>query len=66
MLLVPFHVPQAPSFCQRFERTAVSDDDDLRSRVCGVGLAFVDGTFGGPLAGLESAAGKPRLLRARD
>lgn len=42
VLLVPFQVPQAPSVCQRAERTPVSEDGDFKSRVCGEGLVPVD------------------------
>ncbi|KAL8798112.1 MAG: hypothetical protein Q9182_006939 [Xanthomendoza sp. 2 TL-2023] len=37
VLLVPLKIPQAPSFCQRVERTAISEDGDLMSRICGEG-----------------------------
>ncbi len=32
---MPFQTPQAPSFIQRAERTAIREDEDLRSTVCG-------------------------------
>lgn len=63
---MPFHVPQAPSFCQRAERNAVREDGDLRSSVCGDGLGFAEGPLGCPASDIESKSGEPRLLRARD
>lgn len=66
MLLVPFQVPQAPSVCQSVERTAVKEDDELRSRVCGDGLGFVDAALREPISEVESKPGESFRLRGRD
>lgn len=66
MLLVPFQMPHAPSFCQSAERTAVKEEDDLRSRVCGDGLGFVEAPLRGVFSEVESKSGESCRLRARD